>query len=128
VCASPGPRPREDPSAVAEPSRTDNKVYDNNDSGVSITQTSRDNVVEGNQLRGNRKDGIRLVSEAAETTVRANTIGRNARYCVYIDTVGFDLTRNNIFGNRIGIMTREEPVDEGDNQVFDNTEGDLDSR
>jgi parallel beta-helix repeat protein len=105
-----------------------NKVYDNNDSGISVTQTSRSNVVEGNQLRGNKKDGLRLVSEAAETTVRDNTIGRNARYGVYIDTVGYDLTRNTIFGSRIGIMTRGEPVDEGDNQVFDNREGDMDSR
>jgi parallel beta-helix repeat protein len=105
-----------------------NKVYDNNDSGVSITQTSRGNVVEGNQLRGNKKDGLRLVSEAAETTVRDNTIGRNARYGVYIDTVGYDLTRNTIFGSRIGIMTRGEPGDEGDNHVFGNTEGDMDSR
>jgi parallel beta-helix repeat protein len=103
-----------------------NKVYDNNESGVSLTQTSRGNLVEGNQLRGNKKDGIRLVSEAAETTVRDNTIGRNGRYGVYIDTVsGFDLTRNTVFGSRIGVMSREGEVDEGDNQVFANTDADV---
>jgi parallel beta-helix repeat protein len=106
-----------------------NKVYDNNESGVGITQTGRGNVVEGNQLRGNKKDGIRLVSEAAETTVRDNTIGRNARYGIYIDTASaFDLAKNIIFSNRIGIMVRGEAVDEGDNQVFDNTDGDLMNR
>jgi parallel beta-helix repeat protein len=103
-----------------------NKVYDNTESGVSLTQTARGNLVEGNQLRGNKKDGIRLVSEAAVSTVRDNTIGRNGRYGVYIDTVsGFDLAGNTIFGSRIGVMSREDAVDEGDNQVFDNTDADV---
>ncbi|OLT02111.1 hypothetical protein BJF90_04965 [Pseudonocardia sp. CNS-004] len=101
-----------------------NKVYDNIESGVSLTQTSRDNVVEGNQLRGNGKDGIRLVSEAATSLVRDNTIGRNARYGVYVDTVsGFDLTGNTVFGNRIGVMVKADSVDESDNEIFGNTEG-----
>ncbi|GAA5125690.1 hypothetical protein GCM10023320_40430 [Pseudonocardia adelaidensis] len=101
-----------------------NKVYDNTDSGISITQTARDNSVEGNEVRGNKKDGIRLVSESAHTTVRHNTIGRNGRYGIYIDTVsGFDLAKNVIFGNRIGITARGEKADEDDNQVFDNTQG-----
>jgi parallel beta-helix repeat protein len=103
-----------------------NKVYDNTESGVSLTQTARGNLVEGNQLRGNKKDGIRLVSEAAVSTVRDNTIGRNGRYGVYIDTVsGFDLAGNTIFGSRIGVMSREDAVDEGDNQVFDNMDADV---
>lgn len=106
-----------------------NKVYDNNDSGISIAQTSRENILEGNRVRGNKKDGIRLVSEAAETAVRNNSVGRNARYGMYFDTSGkIDLTRNTVFGNRVGIMVRGEPVDEGDNHVFDNTEGEMDSR
>lgn len=106
-----------------------NKVYDNNESGVGLAQTSRDNLVEGNQLRGNKKDGIRLVSETATTTVRANSIGRNGRYGIYIDTIsGFDLTKNVVFGNRIGMVVRGDPIDQGDNQVFDNTEGDMMAR
>jgi parallel beta-helix repeat protein len=103
-----------------------NKVYDNVESGVSLTQTSRGNVVEGNQLRGNKKDGIRLVSEAAETTVRGNTIGRNARYGIYLDTAGgFDITDNTVFGSRVGIMSRVDGADEGDNQLFDNADADV---
>jgi hypothetical protein len=61
--------------------------------------------------------------------VRDNTIGRNARYGVYIDTVsGFDLADNIVFGSRIGVMVRGEAVDEGDNQLFDNTEGNVMNR
>jgi parallel beta-helix repeat protein len=106
-----------------------NKVYDNGESGVGVTQTARANVVEGNELRGNKKDGIRLVSEAAVTEVRDNTIGRNERYGVYIDTVsGYDVTGNTIFSNRIGVVVRGDEVDEGDNKVFDNTQGDMMAR
>jgi parallel beta-helix repeat protein len=106
-----------------------NKVYDNTESGVSLTQTASENLVEGNQLRGNKKDGVRIVSEAANTTVRDNTIGRNARYGIYIDTVGgFDLTGNTVFGSRIGVMVRgEKLVDEGDNQLFDNAEENVEN-
>ncbi|MFC5234661.1 right-handed parallel beta-helix repeat-containing protein [Pseudonocardia zijingensis] len=104
-----------------------NKVYDNAESGVGITQTSRSNVVADNQLRGNGKDGIRLVSEAAETTVRGNTIGRNERYGVYVDTVsGFELTGNTVFGSRVGLMIKGgDEADEGDNEVFGNEEADA---
>jgi parallel beta-helix repeat protein len=107
-----------------------NKVYDNTESGVGLTQTSRGNLVEGNELRRNKKDGIRLVSEAAETTVRDNTIGRNDRYGIYIDTTGgYDLAENVVFASRAGLMVRgEEPLDEGDNQLFGNTEADVKHR
>jgi parallel beta-helix repeat protein len=106
-----------------------NKVYDNGESGVGVTQTARANLVEGNELRGNKKDGIRLVSEAAVTTVRDNTIGRNERYGVYIDTSGgYDVTGNTIFSNRIGVVVRGDEVDEDDNTVFDNTQRDMMAR
>jgi parallel beta-helix repeat protein len=105
----------------------DNLVYDNAESGVGIGQTSRQNLVEANQLRGNEKDGIRLVSLAAESTVRANTIGGNGRYGIYIDTEGaFDLVDNVVFGSEAGLMVRgRESVDEGDNEWFGNTEDDV---
>ncbi len=104
-----------------------NKVYDNSESGVGITQTGRGNLVEGNELRGNEKDGIRLVSLAAESTVRGNTIGRNGRYGIYIDTEGeFDLADNIVFGSRAGLMVRgKESIDEDDNELFGNTEADV---
>jgi parallel beta-helix repeat protein len=106
-----------------------NKVYDNGESGVGVTQTARANLVEGNELRGNEKDGIRLVSEAATTTVQGNTIGRNARYGIYIDTAGgYDVAGNTIFSNRIGVVVRGDEVDEDDNKVFDNTQGDMMAR
>jgi parallel beta-helix repeat protein len=105
-----------------------NKVYDNIESGVGISQTAADNVVEGNQLRGNQQDGIRLVSEATATTVRANLIGENARYGVYVDSAGwFDLSGNTVFGNRTGVMVRGVvgQVDEDDNRMFSNSEADT---
>jgi parallel beta-helix repeat protein len=104
-----------------------NKVYDNGESGVGITQTGRGNLVESNELRGNKKDGIRLVSLAAESTLRGNTIGRNGRYGIYIDTEGaFDLVDNIVFGSRAGLMVRgKESVDEGDNELFGNTEANV---
>ncbi|HLU60321.1 MAG TPA: right-handed parallel beta-helix repeat-containing protein [Pseudonocardia sp.] len=101
-----------------------NKVYDNAESGITITQTGRDNVVADNEVRGNGKDGVRLVSESVGTAVRGNTIGRNERYGIYIDTEGaFDISKNTIFGNRIGITARGHELEEGDNEVFDNGQG-----
>jgi parallel beta-helix repeat protein len=105
----------------------DNDVYDNTESGIGIGQTSRQNLVEANQVRGNEKDGIRLVSLAAGSTLRANTIGGNGRYGIYIDTEGpSDLVDNVVFGSEAGLMVRgRESIDEGDNQWFGNTEDDI---
>jgi parallel beta-helix repeat protein len=104
-----------------------NKVYDNGESGVGLTQTARANLVVDNELRGNKKDAIRLVSLAAESAVRDNTIGRNERYGIYVDTEGeFDLADNVVFGSRAGLMVRgRESVDEDDNELFGNTEADV---
>ena len=99
-------------------------VYDNNESGIGITQTSQGNVVEDNQARGNVQDGVRVVSEAAETTVRANTLGENGRYGVYVDVDGdVDIAGNMIFANQSGIMLKGSAiVPDGTNEIFDNRE------
>ncbi|TWF76034.1 parallel beta-helix repeat protein [Pseudonocardia hierapolitana] len=101
-----------------------NRVYDNIESGIGITQTSQNNLVENNQSRGNQQDGIRVVSEAALTTVRANTLGENGRYGVYVDIDGdVDIAGNLIFANRSGIMLKGSAVvPDGDNAIFDNHE------
>jgi parallel beta-helix repeat protein len=101
-----------------------NRVYDNVESGIGITQTSQNNLVEGNQSRGNAKDGIRVVSEAAQTTLRANTLGENGRYGVYVDVDGdVDIAGNTIFANRSGIMLKGSvAVPDGDNRIFNNAE------
>jgi parallel beta-helix repeat protein len=101
-----------------------NRVYDNTESGIGITQTSQNNLVENNQSRGNQQDGIRVVSEAALTTVRANTLGENGRYGVYVDIDGdVDIAGNLIFANRSGIMLKGSAVvPDGDNAIFDNHE------
>jgi parallel beta-helix repeat protein len=101
-----------------------NRVYDNTESGIGITQTSQNNVVENNQSRGNKQDGIRVVSEAAQTSVRANTLGENGRYGVYVDIDGdVDIAGNLIFANRSGIMLKGSAVvPDGDNAIFDNHE------
>jgi parallel beta-helix repeat protein len=104
-----------------------NRVYDNGESGIGITQTSQDIVVENNQTRGNGQDGIRVVSEASRSTVRANTIGENGRYGVYIDVDGdVDIAGNTIFNNRSGIMLKGSVVvPDGDNTIFNNAEDDI---
>jgi parallel beta-helix repeat protein len=101
-----------------------NRVYDNVESGIGITQTSENNVVENNQSRGNGQDGIRIVSEAGHTTLRANTLGENGRYGVYVDINGpVDIAGNQIFANRSGIMLKSSAVvPGGDNTIFDNEE------
>jgi parallel beta-helix repeat protein len=101
-----------------------NRVYDNNESGIGITQTSENNLVENNQARGNVQDGVRVVSESARTTVRANTVGENGRYGVYVDIDGnVDIADNTIFANRSGIMLKGSAVvPDGTNAVFDNKE------
>ena len=101
-----------------------NRVYDNTESGIGITQTSQNNLVENNQSRGNQQDGIRVVSEAGQTTIRANTLGENSRYGVYIDVDGdVEIAGNTIFANRAGIMLKGSVVaPSGDNEIFDNQE------
>jgi parallel beta-helix repeat protein len=101
-----------------------NNVYDNTESGIGITQTSQDNLVENNQSRGNQQDGVRVVSEAAQTTLRANTLGENGRYGVYVDIDGHvDIAGNLIFENRSGIMLKGSAVvPDDDNAIFDNHE------
>ncbi|TQM10235.1 right-handed parallel beta-helix repeat-containing protein [Pseudonocardia kunmingensis] len=101
-----------------------NRVYDNVESGIGITQTSQNNLVENNQARGNQKDGIRVVSEASRTTLRANTLGENGRYGVYVDVDGdVDIAGNTIFANRSGIMLKGSvAVPDGDNRIFNNAE------
>jgi parallel beta-helix repeat protein len=101
-----------------------NHVYDNVESGIGITQTSQNNLIENNQSRANQQDGIRIVSEAAQTTLRANTVGENGRYGVYVDVDGdVDIARNTIFANRSGIMLKGSAVvPDGDNAIFDNQE------
>jgi parallel beta-helix repeat protein len=101
-----------------------NRVYDNNESGIGITQTSSNNLVENNQSRGNQQDGVRVVSEAAQTTVRANTVGENGRYGVYVDVDGdVDIADNMIFANKSGIMLKGSAVvPDGTNEIFDNAE------
>ncbi|WP_143517082.1 nitrous oxide reductase family maturation protein NosD [Pseudonocardia sp. MH-G8] len=101
-----------------------NRVYDNKESGIGITQTSKNNLVEDNQARGNAQDGVRVVSEAAQTTLRANTLGENGRYGVYVDIDGdVDIAGNTIFANRSGIMLKGSAiVPDGDNSIFNNAE------
>jgi parallel beta-helix repeat protein len=101
-----------------------NRVYDNVESGIGIAQTSQNNLVENNQARGNQKDGIRVVSEASQTTLRANTLGENGRYGVYVDVDGdVDIDGNMIFANRSGVMLKGSAiVPDGDNRIFNNAE------
>ncbi|GAA5114359.1 NosD domain-containing protein [Pseudonocardia adelaidensis] len=105
----------------------DNRVYDNGESGIGITQTGHGNTVEGNQVRGNRQDGVRVVTEATGTTVRGNTIADNVRYGVYVDTGGpVEVTGNTVTGNRAGVVSTGDPVTaDGVNTVSGNHDADL---
>jgi parallel beta-helix repeat protein len=99
-----------------------NRIYDNNESGIGVTQTAENNLVENNQVRGNKQDGVRVVSESARSTVRANTVGENGRYGVYVDIDGdVDIADNTIFANRSGIMLKGSAVvPDGTNSIFGN--------
>jgi len=99
-----------------------NRVYDNNESGIGVTQTAENNLVENNQVRGNKQDGVRVVSESARSAVRSNTVGENGRYGVYVDIDGdVDIADNTIFANRSGIMLKGSAVvPDGTNAIFDN--------
>jgi parallel beta-helix repeat protein len=104
-----------------------NRVYDNGESGIGVTQTADGTVVEGNQIRGNQQDGVRAVSEATATTVRDNVIAENVRHGVYVDTGGtIDVTGNTIVANRTGIASQGVPVEsEEANTVHGNHEDDI---
>jgi parallel beta-helix repeat protein len=103
-----------------------NRVYDNHGTGVGVS-LGTDNVLEQNQVRGNQQDGVRLVSDAARTTVRDNMIGDNVRYGLYVDTEGgFTLSKNTIFDNITGILlTGTAAVPVSDNSVYDNRDVDI---
>ena len=104
-----------------------NRVYDNGESGVGVGQRSQENLLDQNEVRANKQDGVRLVSEASRTTVQANLIGENARYGVYIDSDGeFTVAGNRIFNSRVGVL-RKGPTDApaGNNAFHDNREADI---
>lgn len=104
-----------------------NKAYDNVESGIGVVQTAKDNVVQGNIVRGNQVDGLRLVSESAQTDVRDNVIGENLRYGVYVDSDGqFSMAGNTIWQNKTGVMLKGTPTDPSSgNSIFNNTEQDV---
>ncbi len=107
-----------------------NHVYDNGESGVGVGQRSQDNLLDQNEVRANKQDGVRLVSEATRTTVQGNVIGENARYGIYIDSDGeFTLAGNRIFGSQVGVL-RKGPTDTqaGNNAFHDNSEADVKNR
>jgi hypothetical protein len=68
-----------------------------------------------------------VVSEAAQTTLRANTLGENSRYGVYVDVDGeVDIAGNTIFANRSGIMLKgSAAAPDGTNEIFDNHEAEI---
>ena len=103
-----------------------NRVYDNHGTGMGVS-LGQDNVLEQNQVRGNQQDGVRLVSDAARTTMRDNVIGENVRYGLYVDTEGgFTLSKNTIFENRTGILLNVVAASPaGDNSVYDNRDVDI---
>lgn len=104
-----------------------NRVYDNAESGIGVGQNSRDNLVVDNNVRRNQQDGVRLVTEATQTELRANVIGENLRYGVYVDSDGaFSLAGNTIFGNQVGLLLKgsaEAPADAND--LYGNSEIDI---
>ncbi|MGE3289098.1 MAG: right-handed parallel beta-helix repeat-containing protein [Pseudonocardia sp.] len=110
----------------------DNRVYHNGESGIGVGQTSTANVVEHNVVLANGQDGVRLVSEATDSTVRANSLGNNARYGIYVDTQGpFEIRGNSIYGSRVGVLFKSdgtEPEEPEGNDLFDNRDGDVVAR
>ena len=104
-----------------------NRVYDNGEAGIGVTQMSQGTLVTDNQVRGNQQDGVRVVSDAGDTTVRSNVIGENGRYGIYVDSPGaVDLAGNTIVGNRAGIVLNGAAAPaEGTNTVRDNRDADL---
>jgi nitrous oxidase accessory protein NosD len=71
-----------------------NNVSQNN--GVGIVVEGSDDLIADNELRGNRSEGLRLTSTAANTTVLRNAVHGNA-------TAGIDLdgTNNLVYANAL---------------------------
>lgn len=105
----------------------DNRIYDNLESGVGIAQTGQDNTLRQNDIRGNKIDGVRLVTAATATSLQENMIGQNGRYGVYVDSDGpFTLADNTIWANKAGLQMKgaASPTQSG-NSIFDNTDADV---
>jgi parallel beta-helix repeat protein len=104
-----------------------NKVYDNGETGVGITQLAQGNSVVDNQVRGNKQDGVRVVSESTSTAVHDNVIADNARYGLYVDTSGaVDVAGNTITDNSSGIISTGAPVAPANaNEVRGNKDADV---
>ena len=106
-----------------------NRVYENVENGIGVGQGSSANVIERNDIRSNKKDGVRLVTQSTRTSVQNNIIGENVRFGVYVnaDPV-FTVTGNSIFKNRTGlVLTGDSTVSVGVNELFGNTDGDIES-
>jgi parallel beta-helix repeat protein len=104
----------------------ENQVYENLGAGIGVGQGAADNELAGNEVRANGEDGVVLFSEAAGTTVRANSIVDNRRYGIYIKTAGdAQVLENSISGNRVGVYLRgaEAQVDPAANTIAGNSEG-----
>ena len=106
-----------------------NRVY-GNETGIDIGQGSRGTVLDRNDVRANKQDGIRLVTESQQSMLTGNVVGGNTRYGLYVDTGGsFRLTGNTIFDNRTGLLFKgSEAGLEGDNDVYGNREADVTRR
>ena len=106
-----------------------NRVY-GNEAGIDVGQGSRGTVLDNNDVRANKQDGIRLVTESQQSTLSENVVGENARYGLYVDTDGaFELAGNTIFANRTGLLFKgSEAGSEGKNDVYGNREADVTRR
>jgi parallel beta-helix repeat protein len=106
-----------------------NTVYDNGDAGIGIGQNALDNLLVGNTARDNRTDGVSFYSDAVHNTMRDNVVSGNARYGIYVKSVGNTIADgNHVFGNAVGIFLNVTPppiVSLTTNRVYDNREDNL---
>jgi parallel beta-helix repeat protein len=70
--------------------------------GIGVGQNAADNLVVGNTVRNNGRDGIYLFSEAIRNTIRDNTVHDNVRFGIYAKSAGNTVEGNHVSGNPSG--------------------------
>ncbi len=78
----------------------DNHIY-NNLNGISLTESTCNNTVEGNHVHDNSNVGITMLHSAYLNTITGNIVEHNGGYNIYM----FNVSENKIYQNQVKTST-----------------------
>ncbi|MFX1508401.1 MAG: BMP family ABC transporter substrate-binding protein, partial [Promethearchaeota archaeon] len=103
---------------------TNNIIHDvQNESGISINESSNNNVLSYNQVFNNFHDGIRVLTSSNYNTITKNTCYNNNWAGIRLQSANHNntITNNTVFGNEFNGILIEGPTPSDNNTVAHNT-------